>query len=418
MTNCVILDACRIPFTKSDGAYKKLSAVDLGVRCTTALMERSPLPPEKLDGLIAGNVGSPCDSANIARVIGLFSNLPETLPAHTVARNCASGIEAVTTAVEKIRAGSGNVFLAVTTESMTQYPLLMGPQLTNFFKKLGKARSLVQKISIISSFRPGFLTPRITLLEGLKDPSNGMMMGDTADLIARDWDISREEQDQYALQSHLRALEAQEKKLFDDELIPVFTPEGKVISQDDGPRQGQSIESLRKLRPVFDRRYGTVTVGNACGITDGAAALLIASKKSAEKNGWPILAGIKGFAWTGCDPKRMGLGPVSASTALLHKQKLSFDDMDVVELNEAFSAQVLGCLRSFEDSKKVGVPTIEKLNPQGGAIALGHPVGATGGRMILSVAKQLERQQLKYGLATLCIGGGQGGAILLENPHV
>lgn len=418
MRDCVIVDACRTPFVKSDGQYKKLTAVDLGVRVATALMERAPMKAEELDGVVTGNIGSPCDAANISRVISLFAGLPENIPAHTVARNCASGIEAVTTAVEKISAGSGDVYLAIATESMTQYPLIMGPKLTQFFKKLGKARSLGARLKVISSFRPSMLKPRIALLEGLRDPTNGLMMGDTAEHIRRDLDISREEQDAFALESHLRALKAQEENLFADEIIPVFTADGKSVEKDDGPREGQKIESLKKLRPVFDRRYGTVTVGNACGITDGAAALLVCSREKAEANNWPVLANIKGFSWTGCDPTRMGLGPVSSSIKVLQDQQLSFDDMGVVEINEAFAAQVLGCLKTFDNGSPVGTVDAQKINTLGGAIALGHPVGATGGRMILTVAQQLKRNKQKYGLATLCIGGGQGGAILLENPDV
>jgi acetyl-CoA C-acetyltransferase len=418
VTGCVIVDALRIPFCKSDGAYKKASAVDLGVRCATALMERNPLSVHDLDGLVAGNVGCPSDAANIGRVIGLMANFPESLTAHTVARNCASGIEAVTTAVEKIRAGTGEVYLAVTTESMTQYPLIMGPKLTQFCQRMGKSRSVMGKLKTLSSLRLSFLTPRIALFEGLRDPTNGLMMGATAEGIARDFDIDRETQDQFALKSHLRALAARQNNLYDDEIIPFFNTEGQAITQDDGPRESQSMASLTKLKPVFDRRYGSVTVGNACGITDGAAALLVASGKTARKNKWPVLAKIKGFSWTGCDPRRMGLGPVSASSTLLKSQNLTFDDMGIIEVNEAFAAQVLGCLKSWEENNDVGQPTEEKLNPLGGAIALGHPVGATGGRMILTVAKQLKRNNLKYGIATLCIGGGQGGAILLENPDV
>jgi acetyl-CoA acyltransferase len=242
-------------------------------------------------------------------------------------------------------------------------------------------------------------------------------MGDTADLLGREFGISREKQDQFALESHLKALEAQENALFNDEIAPFFTDK-RVLEKDTGPREGQTLKALTKLKPVFDKRYGSVTVGNACGITDGAAAAIIASEKYAEKKNLPVLARLVDYVWTGCDPKRMGLGPVKSTVEILKRNKLSLEEIDIIELNEAFAVQVLACLKAFEKEKRAGPLREGQLNPLGGAIALGHPVGATGMRLILTAAYQLKRNRKKRAIATLCIGGGQGGAVLLENPHV
>ena len=412
MTDCVIIDACRTPFAKSDGVYKKLTAVDLGIRTATALMERVPLNPDQLDGIIAGNVGSPCDAANIARVMGLFAGFPEALPAHTVARNCASGIEAVTTAVEKIRAGSGDVYLAITTESMTQYPLIMGPQLTAFFKKLGKARSPMAKLKLISTFRPSFLKPRIALLEGLKDPTNEMLMGSTADLIARDYDITREEQDAYALRSHQLGAAAVSEGRFAEEIDPfvITSRRGEtVIDTDDHIRPETTIEGLAKLRAAFGKD-GTVTAGNASGIVDGAAAVIVTTADRAKADSLDVMARIKSWAYVGVDPTEMGIGPVPAIRSCLERAGVAIGDVDYFEINEAFSAQYLGC------EKDLGLDR-DKCNVNGGAISLGHPLGATGTRLILTLMYQLRRSGKRYGVGSACIGGGQGIAMLIENPQ-
>ncbi|MGE4159817.1 MAG: thiolase family protein [Planctomycetota bacterium] len=418
MTGCVILDGLRTPFCREGSSLAKLNAVDLGVRAGQAVMARTRVPESDIDALVAGNIGQPSDSANIGRVIGLVMGLPQGVPAHTVARNCASGIEAVTTAVEKIRSGAGKCILTVSTESMSQYPFHMGPKLVKIFKDSNKGRTAMAKLAPFLRLRPSHILPRVALLEGLRDPTTNMMMGDTADLLAREYHIPRAEQDAFALRSHRLASEASAKGLFKDEIAPVFLPNGESVEADVGPRSDQTAEALAKLKSVFDRRYGTVTVGNACGITDGAGSLMVAQEDWARGRGHSILARIKGYAWTGCDPRRMGLGPVSACRKVLKEHSLTFKDVDVIEINEAFAAQVLACLRELAHSGETGPLSMDRINTQGGAIALGHPVGATGARLILTVAHQLKRSGKRLGLASLCIGGGQGGAILLENTDV
>ena len=322
----------------------------------------------------------------------------------------------------------GDTYLCMGVEVMSAYPLIFGDKMTNFFAKLMKARSLPQRLSAMAKFRPSFLKPRVALLEGLTDPVTGMIMGKTAELLARDWGLTREECDAFALQSHRRARGARDRGRFEREImptVPLGTRKGSSsIRHDDGIRDDQSIENLAKLRPYFEKPDGLVTVGNACGITDSAAGVILTTAKRAKELGLKPLAAIRSFAWAGLDPKRMGLGPVYSSAVALQAAGMELSDMGVVELNEAFAAQVLACGRAFESeafakehlnrARAIGVLDPAKLNVNGGAIALGHPVGATGTRLLLTLAHELQVADREVGLATLCIGGGQGGAVILE----
>jgi len=280
----------------------------------------------------------------------------------------------------------------------------------------------------MSRFRPAMFAPRVALLEGLTDPIPGLIMGKTAELLAREFDISREEADRFALASHERAKSAREVGRFAREILPVLplgAREGaSALEHDDSIRDEQTLAALAKLKPVFEKPDGRVTVGNSCGITDGACALLVTTEERAAKLGLEPLARFVSWAWAGLDPARMGLGPVYASAKALDKAELALEDMDVIELNEAFAAQVLACMRASESDefgreklgrkKALGKIDPRKLNPNGGAIALGHPVGATGSRLLLTAAHELIEKRGRYALATLCIGGGQGGAFVLE----
>jgi acetyl-CoA acyltransferase len=271
-----------------------------------------------------------------------------------------------------------------------------------------------------------FLSPRIAIVEGLTDPFCSLNMGQTAEVLAKEFKISREEQDAFALASHQKTIAAQKAGKFADEIAPLPVPPKfeKTLSLDSGPRDGQSMEALAKLKPYFDRKYGSVTVGNACPITDGAAMALIASDEGLKKlGGVKPIAKIRAYAFAGLDPERMGLGPVYASFKALKKAGLELKDMGVVEINEAFAAQVIACLKAFDSEtfcqeklgrSKMGAIDPSKLNPNGGAIALGHPVGATGARIALTAALEMKRRGERFALASLCIGGGQGGAIVLE----
>jgi acetyl-CoA acetyltransferase family protein len=345
-----------------------------------------------------------------------------------VARNCASGIEAVTSAITSIMAGQGSAYLCGGVEVMSSYPLIMGKQLTKLFTKLSRTRSMGAALSVWSSFRPAFLKPRVALLEGLNDPVAGMLMGETAELLARDFGIARETADAYASRSHNRAQAARDAGIFEREIMPWLPlgvkDAGNSHYHDDGIREGQSPAALARMKPYFVKPDGTVTVGNSCGITDGASMLLITTAERAQQLGLKPLARIRATAWAGLDPKRMGLGPVYSTHKVLQASGCALSDFGAIELNEAFAAQVLACEKAFASQefaeKQLGASTAlgeidpDKLNKNGGAIALGHPVGATGARLLLTAAHELERSDCEMTLATLCIGGGQGGAVILE----
>lgn len=313
-------------------------------------------------------------------------------------------------------------------EVMSAYPLVFNRQATGLFARLAKARSLGQRIKALAGARPGMLAPRISLMEGLRDPTCGLLMGSTAENIARDFGISRERSDAFALESHVRAQAALESGRFRLEATAHLGlgsgARGKALERDEGIRQGQTLEALAKMRPYFEKPDGVVTVANACGISDGAAALVVCTEERAERENLKPLAAIRSIAWAGCEPARMGLGPVFSSAKALDQAGCSLRDMQVIEINEAFASQVLGCGEAFASrkfaeralgrSEALGELDPARLNPNGGAIALGHPVGATGARMLLTLAHQLAVGDHEIGLASLCIGGGQGGAVILE----
>lgn len=424
----VIAAGLRSPWARAGGAFAGEDAGHLSARVMRELLARTGLDPAQLDEVIVGCVGPSHDQANVARVAALRAGVPERVPSRTVARNCASGIEAVTTAITEILAGVGDTYLCAGVEVMSAYPLLQSRGMTKLFSKLMTAKSLGGKLSALASFRPSFLTPRVALLEGLRDPISGLLMGETAEVVARDFGITREQADAYAARSHHRARDARDSGRLGREILPVLglgaRKNASALEHDDGIRDEQSPEALAKLRPYFEKPDGIVTVGNACGITDGACALLITTEEKARALGLRPLARLRSWAWAGLDPARMGLGPVYASARALADAGCSLADMGVVELNEAFAAQVLGCVAAFGSDRfareqldlprALGELDPARLNPNGGAIALGHPLGATGARLLLTTALELAHGDHELGLATLCIGGGQGGAVVLE----
>jgi acetyl-CoA C-acetyltransferase/acetyl-CoA acyltransferase len=424
----VLAAGIRTPLARSGGAFAKEDGGHLGALVARELLARTNVDPGLLDEVITGCAGPPHDQANVSRVIALRAAIPEHVPARTVARNCASGMEAVACAMTSIRAGEAGLVLALGVEIMSRYPLIFGEKATTVFEELSRSKSAGARLSTLARFRPAMFAPRIALLEGLTDPIPGLIMGKTAEILAREFAITREEADRFALESHLRARSAREVGRFAREILPVLPLGAKESAQalehDDSIREGQTMEALARLKPVFEKPDGRVTVGNSCGITDGACALLVTTEERAQKLGLAPLARLIGFAWAGLDPARMGLGPVYASAKVLEKTGLALEDMDVIELNEAFAAQVLACLRASESDafareklgreRALGRIDPAKLNPNGGAIALGHPVGATGARLLLTAAHELQVKKARYALATLCIGGGQGGAFVLE----
>ena len=420
----VIIEGVRTPFCKMGTELARCPADELGRMAVNALLTRTGLDPAIIDEVIFGCVAQPADAGNVARIIALRAGIPEHVPALTVHRNCASGCEAFTLAQERMLAGRGSVFVVGGAESMSQVPLLFQQSAAEKFGRLARSRSLPQKIKGLLSFRPSDFKPRIGLQLGLTDPVCGLNMGQTAEVLAREFGISRELQDAFALESHTRAVAAREKLA--DEICPVYPDpkSGKAITADNGPRKEQSMEALAKLRPVFDRHTGTVTAGNASQITDGAVALLVMTEEKAAQLGYHPIGALTGYAYAGCDPKRMGLGPVFAVARAEESTGLTLDQADLVEINEAFAAQVLAVLKSLRSeefsekflgrTRPLGKVEKDRLNVNGGAIALGHPVGATGARLILTSLKELARRQAQRALVTLCVGGGQGAAIWLE----
>lgn len=420
----VIIDGLRTPFSKMGTDLARLGPEELGRIAVNALLTRTGFDPGLIDEVIFGCVGQPADAANVARVIALRAGIPERIPAFTVHRNCASGMEAFTQAYEKMCAGRGEVFLIGGTESMSQVPLLYSHQAAAKFAKLGRAKSFSQKLGAFLAFRPKDLfNPRVGLQLGLTDPVCGMNMGETAELLAREGEFTREQQDAFAVESHARAVAAREKLA--EEICPIYPPSSKtVITADNGPRSDSTLAALKKLKPVFDRKNGTVTAANSSQITDGAVALLVMTETKANQLGLTPLGALTGYAYAGCDPKRMGLGPVFSIAEAERKTGLTLEHADLVEINEAFAAQVLACLRALKSDefaqkflhrdRCIGKVPKDRLNVNGGAIALGHPVGATGARLILTSLKELQRRQAKRALVSLCVGGGQGAAIWLE----
>lgn len=430
MKEVVLVGGLRTPFAKAGTVFKELHATDLGTQVLRELVLRHNLSKNLVDEVIIGNVGNPSDAANISRVVALRAGLPESISSRTVHRNCASALESVSSAYDSIRSGSNEVVIAGGVESMSQYPLLYSQKFSDFFVQLISAKKITKRLKTLFQFKLKYLKPRIAMLEGLSDPFVGLSMGQTAEVLAKEFHISRSEQDEFALQSHKKAVGSRQSLA--EEIDPVFSKGfKKIVEYDNGPRENQTLQALKKLKPYFDRKYGTVTVGNACPITDGAAMLLIMSKEKALSLGYKPLAYIHEYAFAGLDPKRMGLGPVFATHKLFKRlngmegRPLGLKEIDRIELNEAFAAQVLSCAKAFESqefSKKhfnqqeaLGELCLDKVNVNGGAIALGHPVGATGSRLVLSLALEMKRSSVQWGLATLCIGGGQGGALLLEN---
>jgi len=421
-----IVTALRTPMARAGGKFKKMQADHLGAVLFRELMMRSPVSVEEVDEVIIGNVAQPIHAANIARVIALRAGFPESTPALTVHRNCASGMESITTAVSRIYAGEGTVYVCGGVESMSNIPLVYSEKMTTLFTDLSRAKTVLDKVRTLLGFKPAFLKPIVGLMSGLTDPVSGLLMGSTAEVLAQDFGISREEQDAFSVQSHEKAQKAKESGRFALESMAVVydEKEGKFLDFDDGIRESQSLEKLARLKPFFDRKNGTVTAGNSSQITDAAAGVILMSESEAKKRGLEPLGYLRDYAYAGLDPKRMGLGPVFATHKLFQQTGLGMDDIEIVEINEAFAAQVIACEKAFAseafakahlgESKAVGAIDPEILNVNGGAVALGHPVGMTGTRLVLTVLYELRQRGLQRGLATLCIGGGQGAALLLE----
>ena len=410
----MVIAGARTPFTKAGTALAAVDAVELARTAILGLLTRSGVDAGAIDEVILGCVAQPAESLNLARIAALRSGIPRHVPALTVQRNCASGLEAVTQAWLRIRAGQGSLFLVGGVESMSNTPMLFPRQATKKFGAIATSKGLGARARAASALRPADFVPVVGLKLGLSDSVSGLNMGQTAEILAREEGISRREQDEFALRSHLRAAAAEEK--LGEEIVPAYdVRRGAAVLKDNGIRPQQTLEALAKLRPVFEKETGTVTAGNSSQITDGAAVLLVGTESAAARLGIEPLGAVRGFAYAGCDPARMGLGPVFAIQRLLGQLGIALADAELVEINEAFAAQVLAVLRRLE---KDGVGRIDpdRLNVNGGAIALGHPVGASGARLVLTALKELGRRKAANALVSLCVGGGQGAALWLDRP--
>jgi acetyl-CoA acyltransferase len=425
MQNVVILDGFRTPYAKAGTAFKDVHPADLGTAIVREVIARTGTDPEMIDEVIVGNAGMPADAANIARVIGLRAGVPVRVPAYSVQRNCASGMQAAASAFAQIRAGLSAVVLVGGVESMSGYTWHIKNKLRDAIVDVQRARSISRKLRAIISLRPRDLVPVPGIIEGLTDPVSGLIMGETAEVLVRDFGLTRREQDEFALLSHQRWTAANEAGKFKNEIVPFYVPpKFEAISEDIGPRKNQTLEALAKLHPYFDKRDGTVTAGNSSPLTDGAAAAIIMDETKARELGKKPLGRIRAFAFAGLDPSRMGLGPVFATQKVLKLAGMRMQDIELIEFNEAFAAQVFACEKAavsreffskhIPGEEPIGEFRRDIMNVNGGAIAIGHPVGSSGLRIVITLLKEMERRGLSIGLATLCIGGGQGGAMIVE----
>ena len=386
-----VLSAVRTPIGKFGGSFAALSAADLGEVAARAAIERSGLPAAAVDETIFGHARQAGGGPNTARQVSHRAGVPDSVPAYTVNKACASSLKALTLGALSIAAGENDVVLAGGTECMSATPYLL-PR-ARFGMRMGHGEL------VDAMYRDGFLCPLC-----------GQLMGETAENLVREYGILRAEQDAFAAESQRRAEEASASGRFADEIAPVVIPGKKgdvTVEKDEHPRPGTTAESLAKLPPVFDAETGTVHAGNSSGITDGAAALVLATEEEAQKAGVEPLARIAAWTSAGVEPARMGIGPVPAIRALLAKTGRKLSDIDLIELNEAFAAQVIACARELPFD-------LSRVNVNGGAIALGHPIGATGARITTTLLHEMKKRNAKTGLATLCVSGGLGMAVLFE----
>lgn len=418
-----VVDGSRTPFLKARGKPGPFISSTLAVDAARPLLARQSFEPSDLDEVILGCVMPGPDEANIARVVALRLGCDKHVTAWTVQRNCASGMQALDCAYTNIAVGRSELVLAGGCEAMSHAPVLLSPEMVAWLADWSRAKSLGQRFSALRRLRGKYLKPVIGLLRGLSDPVVGLSMGQTAENLAYRFGISREQMDQFAMTSHVRLAKAQDEGWL-DEIEAVYDTRGRFYQEDDGLRRDTDMASLAKLRPVFDRKFGNVTAGNSAQVTDGAAVLILASAEAVKRHQLPVLGRIVDSQWAGVDPAQMGLGPAHAMAPLLVRHGLSIGDIDYWEINEAFAAQVLACCAAWQDEQycrdELGLPSAlgeiphTHLNVDGGGVSIGHPVGASGARIVLHLLHVLRRNNARRGIASLCIGGGQGGAMMVE----
>jgi len=421
-----IVDGSRSPFLKARGKPGPFTAADLAVAVGKPLLNRMPFANDSFDEVILGCVMPGPNEVNIARIAALRLGCGESTPAWTVQRNCASGLQALDSAARNIASGEAELILAGGVDTMSRAPVLLNDEMVCWLSDFSRARSITDKLTAISKLRPAYFKPVIGLLCGLHDPVVDLSMGQTAENLAYQFNLSREEIDSYALLSQQRLANAVDNGHL-EELVAVYDRNGKLYDQDDGLRRDSSMANLARLKPVFDRHYGKITAGNSAQVTDGAAWLVLASEKAVKQHELPVMGRLRDTQWAALDPSVMGLGPVHAMTPLLKRRRLKMEDIDYWEINEAFAAQVLACRKAWADKdycreqlhlrSAFGELDIDRLNVDGGGVSIGHPVGASGARITLHLLHVLKRNNKTRGVASLCIGGGQGGAILVERDN-
>jgi len=423
-----IVDGARSPFLKSKNRPGPFAASDLATQAGRALLARQRFAPDQLDEVILGCAAPSVDEVNIGRVAALRMGCGQKVPGWTVMRNCASGMQAIDSGISNILAGKSNLVLAGGVDALSRAPLLYSDKMVLWFSDMAATKTTGQRLAAFGRLPVrSLLAPVIGIMKGLTDPIVGLLMGQTAENLAQRFGITREMQDAFSVRSHQRVISSQKNGYLaagGGEVEALFDAKGNPFLLDDGVRADASVANLAKLRPFFDRKYGTVTPGNSSQITDGAAWLVLASEFAVSKFNLSPIGRIVDSEWAGLDPAQMGLGPVHAATPILKRHGLGLNDLDYWEINEAFAAQVLGCLAAWKDEKycrdelgldrSLGSLDENKLNVDGGAIALGHPVGASGTRIVLHLLKVLKREKKKKGIACICIGGGLGGAMLVE----
>jgi len=422
-----VVDGARSPFLKAKNKPGPFSAGDLATQAGRALLMRQKFSPTDLDEVILGCASPSADEVNIGRVVALRMGCGQKVPGWTVMRNCASGMQALDSGINNILAGRSHLVLAGGTDALSRAPLLFSDAMVLWLANWYATRTVGQKAAQLAKLKLGYLAPVIAIMKGLTDPMVGLLMGQTAENLAYRFGITREQMDAFSVRSHQRVAAAQDAghlAMSGGEVEAVYDKDGNAYALDDGVRRDSSMANLAKLKPFFDRKYGNVTPGNSSQITDGAAWLILADESALKRHGLTPIGQIVDAEWAGLDPAQMGLGPVHAATPILRRNNLALNDLDFWEINEAFAAQVLGCLAAWKDEKyckeelglggALGALDESKLNVDGGAIALGHPVGSSGARIVLHLLNVLKRNNARRGIASICIGGGLGGAMLVE----
>jgi len=418
-----IVAGVRTPFAKAGTALKDFTAIELGKLAVAELIQRANLDGKHVDAVVYGTVVPSVIAPNIAREISLMPMLPRGTEAYTVSRACASANQAITDAADQIVLGHHDVVIAGGAESLSNVPILHSRSMSEKLVAFSRAKSAAQRVKLVGSIRPKDLVP---ITPAIAEPTTGETMGESAEKMAKINHVSREAQDEFALRSHERAAEGTRDCRLTAEIVPVYLPPKleKAMTSDNGIRSDSSLEQLGALKPVFDRRYGTVTAGNSSPLTDGASAILLMSEERAKSLGYEPLAYIRSYAYAALDPgEQLLMGPVLAAPVALKRAGLSLPDMDLVEMHEAFAAQVLCNLQGFVSvdwakragfDRPVGEVDPERLNVMGGSISIGHPFGATGGRILTTLVNELRRRDGQFGLMTVCAAGGMGHAMVVE----